>query len=105
MGSINSQVEQAYQWACDDGNFERLQRDIAKNWTLPIQRTQMWPVLERWLIMANPCLIARFEPRYNSMLDCQAGNALMRVMYKSITGEKPRVRSWQIAKQEQEACE
>ncbi len=59
-----------------------------------------WQCLLRLLIMGDPQLICYAMPRYTDALDSYSATTWLCTEYHRITGKRPAVRSWRIAKQE-----
>ena len=60
-------------------------------------RRKWLPALERLMAMDYPQLLCVRRPRRDERLDTQGGDAVLRVLFRELTGRAPQVRSWRLA--------
>ncbi|MEG2533648.1 MAG: hypothetical protein RSB04_11615 [Gordonibacter sp.] len=92
-------------------NFTKLRLEVARVSGEPgrmlIMRNQAaigmnnnyWPCLSRLLIMGDPWLVEYINPHYIEALDSPPAAAMLCLYYNRITGSRPKVSSWKVAKQ------
>lgn len=116
MATAIERVEEAAEWArrpAADGrtNYDHMLStvlDAAEGGsdvrTVPIcaaigMDDSYWPYLVRLVIMDEPELVQWLEPRWCGLLDGQMGTAVLQLMFRDVTGRRPKVRSWRHAKE------
>lgn len=77
--------------------YDRAKKTIMRNQLHLGFDNSLWPTLSRLLIMGKPELAEKIHPR-KSELDSEEGIALLNTAYISITGRKPVINDWRLAK-------